>query len=392
MRVVFVNLHCNAFLLRPLRYFLTGRPSTYKHRFFLRYLIENEKEWAVYINRKGSVFGRLHGSRFFPLLFRLECMLCLALNGINPFRVRMFSDPEKSKDSDLVFVYIHYVDELEGLDSLKGKKVVHMNHFCAREGIERNAAILSKVRFDAFASESDLSERSAFFREHFGFLRKPTLLLPYTYQERFRNRTPFEERTNRAVATGSLLKDAGLGLEHFFQGKCLHPMRLAIFENRESLSGLLDSLISDYLEDVPRCGAKGGWFGRLRGWYTMNFVMGRQKRYRSFDIVAKYNEYRMSVVPEEVIGLPAIGFVESMACGCAYIGLDHSMYRDIGLVPGRHYIAYDGTLPGLAEAIRLYRNRPEALRRIAEEGCRFVREHFDPQAVAARFYSGLTEL
>ena len=93
-----------------------------------------------------------------------------------------------------------------------------------------------------------------------------------------------------------------------------------------------------------------------------------------------------------MIGLPAIGFVESMACGCAYIGLDHSMYRDIGLVPGTHYIAYDGTLPGLAEAIRLYRNRPEALRRIAEEGCRFVREHFDPKTVAARFYSGLTEL
>ena len=41
-----------------------------------------------------------------------------------------------------------------------------------------------------------------------------------------------------------------------------------------------------------------------------------------------------------------IGFVEGMACGSAYIGLDDPMYKDIGLIPGKHYIIY-GTLEDL---------------------------------------------
>ena len=52
----------------------------------------------------------------------------------------------------------------------------------------------------------------------------------------------------------------------------------------------------------------------------------------------------MFVVPEEANDLPGIGFVEGMACGSAYIGLDDGMYKDIGLIPRKHYITYDGTL------------------------------------------------
>ena len=52
--------------------------------------------------------------------------------------------------------------------------------------------------------------------------------------------------------------------------------------------------------------------------------------------------------------MDCLGFVEGMACGSAYIGLDDPMYKDIGLIPGKHYITYDGTLEDLKSKIAYY--------------------------------------
>ena len=83
----------------------------------------------------------------------------------------------------------------------------------------------------------------------------------------------------------------------------------------------------------------------------------------------------MFVCPEELVGMPGIGFVEGMACGCAYIGLNHDMYRCLGLEPGIHYITYDGTLEDLRKVILYYKQRPEEVKNIADTGCRYVRKN-----------------
>jgi hypothetical protein len=89
--------------------------------------------------------------------------------------------------------------------------------------------------------------------------------------------------------------------------------------------------------------------------------------------VRKYNEYKMSVVPEELIGVPAIGAFESMACGCAYIGIDHPMYQDFGMKPGVHFIKYDGTIEGLQNTIKYYQSHNDELERISMNGETLVR-------------------
>lgn len=108
------------------------------------------------------------------------------------------------------------------------------------------------------------------------------------------------------------------------------------------------------------------------------------KKYFSFNIVKKFNDYKMHFLGEEILGVPGIGFVEGMACGSAYIGLDSPMYRDYGLIPGVHYIAYDGTKEGLRATVEHYQ-KPEnqaELERIAKAGCEFVRENFSGCVVA----------
>jgi hypothetical protein len=97
----------------------------------------------------------------------------------------------------------------------------------------------------------------------------------------------------------------------------------------------------------------------------------------------------MFIVPEEVIDLPAIGFVEGMACGSAYIGLKNSMYSDIGMLDGVHYIGYDGTLNDLLEKINYYKIHADELKIIAENGYNFVKNNLNPDLVMKGFFNSL---
>ena len=109
-----------------------------------------------------------------------------------------------------------------------------------------------------------------------------------------------------------------------------------------------------------------------------------------FDIVGLYNKYMMFVNPEEIIGLPGIGFVEGMACGCAYIGLDSSIYSDIGMKKGVHYIAYDGTLSDLCDKISYYQENEDELEEIAGNGKKFIRDNNDPIRIMKSFLQFLS--
>ena len=101
-------------------------------------------------------------------------------------------------------------------------------------------------------------------------------------------------------------------------------------------------------------------------------------------MVEAFNSYKMCIVGEEILGIPGIGFVEGMACGCAYIGQEMQAYRDWGLIPGRHYITYDGTKEDLKRVIEYYQmdEHQEELENIAKAGCDYVRTYFCGKSVA----------
>lgn len=94
------------------------------------------------------------------------------------------------------------------------------------------------------------------------------------------------------------------------------------------------------------------------------------------------------------MGIPGIGFVEAMACGCAYIGQTTGYYEDYGMQEGVHYIGYDGTKEDLAAKIE-YWQRPEnqnKLMEIANAGYNFVKENFDSTIVASRLLEQLQQV
>jgi glycosyltransferase involved in cell wall biosynthesis len=93
--------------------------------------------------------------------------------------------------------------------------------------------------------------------------------------------------------------------------------------------------------------------------------------------------------PEEINNMPGVGFVEGMACGCAYFGLNDPMYADLKMKPGIHYISHDGTIDDLIEKVKFYQKNQEKLEKIAAKGYRFVTENLNPEIVAKRFFSDL---
>ena len=110
-------------------------------------------------------------------------------------------------------------------------------------------------------------------------------------------------------------------------------------------------------------------------------------------MVEAFNSYKMCVVGEEILGIPGIGFVEGMACGCAYLGVDSPAYRDWGLIPGVHFIAYDGSKEDLRAKIEYYQKdeNQEELEKIANTGCEYVRTHFNGEIVAEKLMHDLIE-
>ena len=94
------------------------------------------------------------------------------------------------------------------------------------------------------------------------------------------------------------------------------------------------------------------------------------------------------------MGIPGIGFVEAMACGCAYIGQTVGYYEEYGMKEGVHYIGYDGTKEDLIAKLE-YWERPEnqtALERIANAGYEFVRKNFNKDVVAENLIDKLLSI
>ncbi len=273
--------------------------------------------------------------------------------------------------------------------SLAVCKVVHLTHYvyCPHTGARNLAAVAP----DLLVAESNLAANASFFQLHFATIRAPFLGLPFTAAPRFQARRPMSDRVNKMVVTGSITyKMQDPAFVEFFQTQELQPMRRQLFEAAARYTSEMDCLVSDL--DATRATR---WPSRLRrAWALLRRLAGvrAQADYYRRDIVETYNSYAMFAVPEEVCGLPAIGFVEGMACGSAYVGLDAPMYRDLGMVPGVHYIAYDGSIDDLMSQVRYHQQHPERTQAIAEAGRRFAQTVLAADAVYGAFVGSLRDL
>lgn len=395
-RVVFVNLHSDWMLLRVAMVYVFKYSAAIKHGYLLKYLLEHPDEYEVcnYINDRGfSLYTNGSGllMKILNCFSGIENKITLHKNGIDNARITVLRKPEEIRPDDLVVLYNVCGEGLRGMDEIKAFKVLSMLHFHGRK--EENDKI-SQAGIDCFFNEVDLSKTSEIFRKYY-HIDKPWVIHPFVFAERFQNIKPFAERQNKAFSTGTITYKTHEEFLSVYGVACNQPARKFVKDNPEFFKDTIDCYSSDYLEDNPGKKINPGDNPVVKIYkkiYNRTHV-GKQKKYFSFNMVEKFNDYKMCIVGEEILGVPGIGFVEGMACGAAYIGIDSPMYRDMGLVPGEHYIVYDGTKEDLRRVIEYYQQseNQQELERIANRGCEFVRTHFNGRAVAESLVSRLCE-
>lgn len=385
-RIVFVNLHSDWMLLKSASVYLFKYSAAVKHGYLLKYLMAHpEYEVCNYINDRG--FSVLRNNNQFLMkifnIFRfLENRKTLKINGINPKQITVLKKLADIRNEDLVILYNVCRDNYRGISELNVFKALSMLHF---HGIAEENNIINNANISCLFGEVNLKNNCELYRRYY-HVDKPWIVHPFVYAERFQNKKPFNERKNMAFATGTITYKLHEEFLSTYGDSCDQPTRKQIKDNPEFFKDTVYCTSSDYLEDNAGLKIKSTDIFPVKFYKKIynRMNVGKQKKYYSFDMVEAFNDYKMCIVGEEILGIPGIGFVEGMACGCAYIGQDMPAYRDWGLIPGVHYITYDGTKEDLKRVIEYYQmdEHQEELERIANTGCEYVRTHFNGNAVA----------
>lgn len=393
-RIVFVNLHSDWMLMRVAMVYVFKYSAAIKHGYLLKYLLDHPEKYQVcnFINDRGfSLYTNGDGAimKILNLLSGLENHITLKKNGIKPNDIKVIRDVREIKLEDIVILYNVNTESYRMMDYVHAFKALSMLHFHGRK--DENAKI-EKANIGCYFNEVNLSLTSSIFKKHY-HVERPWVIHPFVFANRFRNTKPFAERQNKCFSTGTITYKKHEEFLSVYGDPCDQPARKFVKDNPEFFKDTVDCYSSDYLEDnpgktiLPTDNPLVKFYKKI---YNRTHV-GKQKKYFSFNMVEKFNDYKMHLLGEEILGVPGIGFVEGMACGSAYIGLDSPMYRDYGLIPGVHYIAYDGTKEGLRSTVQYYQ-RPEnqaELERIAKTGCEFVRQNFCGPKVAEKLLEGL---
>lgn len=395
MRVVFYNPQASVVIGTTLYNFLLGIFSYNKYAFLIKNKPSYQKKWFFFIDSNGtSLLPKWLGKYIRP---KYEVYLWLLINRLNPFDVTVITNPNDiSKDDILIGFSVGLLDnldsDLESLSKIKCTKIFHLTHFI------QNTKLLSmnakKVKINYFFAENNLYKNSPYFRKHFSWYKKDVYTLPFVFRDQFIQKRPFSKRKNKTLAIGTVVdvnttesNSKFIDFIKYYKTTIIQPMRYAIYLEKNKIKKYLDSYISEIYETKQKTVVKSPLDRLLNALF--NATKATKRKYYAFSMTDTFNAYKMFINGEEINNLPGIGFVEGMACGSAYIGQDDAMYRDIGLIPNKHYIAYDGTMQGLIQIIKKYQKNTKELERIAQRGSVFIRHHFSGAIVSSNFFEDL---
>lgn len=387
-RIVFVNLHGNEFIVKTLNKIVFKQSAAIKHKYLLDYLLQSDEyEVCTYLNDKSFSMSYSHAGSVPKWLVKLEHKYCLKKNGIPSKKITILTKEEDIRKDDILIIYNLYANQYDFKkrpDCMIAICLIHFN--------TSNADRMRAIDPDVIYNEANFSHGSVIFDKFYSWFNKRFEVIPFVYANRFEVQKPFAERKNKCFSTGTVTYMHNI--TPYYGNPCAQPARKQIMMHRDELKDYVDCYNSDYLEDTEVNKLKGdNIISRIYNNIYSKLFSGRQKKYFSFNMVEKFNDYKMCLVGEEIMGIPGIGFVEGMACGCAYIGQTVGYYEDYGMQVGVHYIGYDGTLEDLKAKI-LYYQQPEhqqELELIARRGCEFVRKNFCGPVVAEKLIKALVK-
>lgn len=388
-RIIFVNLHGNEFLVKTLNKIIFKQSVAVKHKYLLDYLLKRDDiEVCTYLNSKSFSMSYSHAEIVPKWVVKLEHKWCLKKNGIPSSKITVLTKEKQIRKDDILVIYNYYGNQYEFKerpDCLIAISHIHFN--------TSNAEKMRELNPDVLYNEANFSHGSKIYDHFYSWFKKDFLVIPFVFADRFKPIKPFSERQNKCFSTGTVTYMNNI--TPYYGNPCAQPTRKQIMTHQEELKPYVDCYNSDYAENTgEKLKSGNSLYARLYNNIYEKLYGGRQKKYYSFNMVEKFNDYRMCLIGEEIMQIPGVGFVEGMACGCAYIGQTIGYYEDYGMKEGVHYIGYDGTIEDLKSKISYYQ-QPEhqkELERIAKTGCEFVRNNFCGPVVAEKLVTRLIEL
>ena len=331
--ITLLNPHIADFVAEPLLFrFLKRRPLK-KYSYLISESINKYGRIDILVNSSSSGFIPIKFYSQLPfflrqLISKLEIKKWKKLNNFGKEVVVNYS-PEKIADKTnlVLFNYKEYKNPRGMVETCLFFKncIVHLSHY--HNSTTEQSNVLKQIPNLYLAADVDIFN-NRYFKKFFPWYTKKIVLLPFAIEDRFVNKKPWAGRMEKILSIGTFhyckedyQEGRNPALKDFYEtsnAKALHPLRRDIFERKDQFINEIDCMNSPYLEASAK---KSIWKMIL----PSNTFAG-QKKYFSFNIVDKFNEYKFVIVGEELItGLPGIGTFEALACGCIVIG-DKSAY------------------------------------------------------------------
>lgn len=378
-RVIFVNLHGNEFIVKTINKIIFKQSVAIKHKYILDYLLQRDDiEVCTYLNNKSMSISYTHASKFPKWLAKIEHRYILKKNKIPFNKITILTKEEQIKEDDILIIYNYYRNQYDFQKRPNCYVAVSHIHFNTS-----NAELMKSIDPDMIYNEANFQHGSKIYNTFYSWFKKDFEVIPFIFADRFKPIKEFKDRQNKCFSTGTITYMNNI--TPYYGDSCAQPARKQIVTHKEELREYIDCYNSDYLEDTEKHKSKrNNFISRIYNNIYSKLFSGRQTKYYSFDMVEKFNDYKMCLIGEEIMQIPGIGFVEGMASGCAYIGQTIGYYEDYGMIEGEHYIGYDGTIEDLKKKISYYQKpeNQEELERIAKTGCEFVRKNFCGDKVA----------
>lgn len=297
----------------------------------------------------------------------------------------------KDKSALILFAYKNYKNPAGLIKTCSNfdKNIVHLSHY--HGDTKQLTETLQKIKNIYLAADADVS-KAILFNHFFKWYQKQIVLFSFDVAARFKKNIPMAKRKPMAVATGTFhyIKEAAeeqtnKAVEDFYRATgalALHPLRRSLYENKQNFTNEVECLCSPYIE-------KGG---NIFSSLLPQQLFAAQKKYFSFDIVEKYNEYRFAIVGEEYYsGLPGIGAFEAMACGAVLLAYP-DCYVGMGLKEGVHYLSHNNDLSEIKNIILAEKDNIDKLEIISENAVNWIKDKMQAKDIFQRLTNQLKQL
>ncbi len=280
----------------------------------------------------------------------------------------IFSISELNKKSDVLLNFNSHLGITQFNQRLKkydGLKIYHVNdYFWNQPGSVLNQ-LFESIGVDYLMGYSSHDKHCKYFQNTFRNYIGKVIPVPFGFSERFVSTVPFLERKNKAVALGSVnpLRALEYPIENYIETATFYPDESWLHKFRREIvlkKKIMEPYIDSMLPEFP------------------------QIKDFKYNLVDKFNEYRMFISDESIFNFPPAKYFEGPASGSVLFCSDHNCNKEFGFKDTENCVMYEsGNIDDLKEKLIFYMNNEKTLLEIQQKGMSFVRLKFSHKQIAA---------